>query len=63
MPFTKQAHAELTKRIQPTDMRDSAMAFDAGFTKAAQDLGLNQSEFESFAAIAKEKIESLHADK
>lgn len=45
MSMTKTAHDEATKAIAPIDARDSAMAFELGFAKTAQALGLTDEQY------------------
>lgn len=50
MALTKQAHEEAQKKIAEIDERDADHAFELGLMKAAQDLGLDQKEYDLFRA-------------
>jgi hypothetical protein len=52
MSFTKQAHQEALTKIAEQDARERNDAYELGFIKAAQDMGLNEEQFAQFHAHA-----------
>lgn len=45
-----------SEQLQQIDQFDRSQAFEAGFAKAAQDLGLNEQEFAQFYNLGVQKI-------
>lgn len=43
--MTKTAHADISAKIAPLDAQDRANAYELGFVKAAQDLGMSEAQF------------------
>ncbi len=56
MAFTKIARADALKKIAAAEAIDIPNSFEAGFAKSAHDIGLNETEFESFYAKAVERL-------
>ncbi len=54
--LTKQAHADALKKIAETEARDEKNAFEAGFVKAASDMGLTEAEYADFYAAGMAKL-------
>ncbi len=54
MAMTKQAHEAALTKIAEIDERDTDAAVELGFYKAAQDLGLNDEQYQAFRQAALE---------
>lgn len=47
---------EALKKMAEIDQRDGGNAFEVGFAKAAQDMGLSEEQYGRFCAIARQKL-------
>lgn len=62
-PHIKTASEATADRLNQIDQFDAAQAFEIGFAKAAHDLGLSETEYSNFYAIAVEKLAAEQAAK
>lgn len=53
--------ADQQKKLAEVEQFDREQAFEAGFAKAAQDLGLNDQEFRQFYQAGCQKLDSAQA--
>lgn len=53
--------ADQQKKLAEVEQFDREQAFEAGFAKAAQDLGLNDQEFRQFYQAGCEKISNAES--
>ncbi len=52
--MTKQAHAEALQKVAAVEKNDRAAAFEVGFAKCAQDMDLNEAQYQKLYRIALE---------
>ena len=57
MSFSKQAHEAALAKVAAADQVEAQHAVDAGFGLACQRMGLNPTQIQKLAAVAKAKID------
>ncbi len=60
---TKQANEAYARKIAAAEERDRSYAFEVGFIKAAQELGLDREQFATFYQIGQQVLEKQAAAK